>query len=345
MIAAALALLAASPQRHEGHEAVPWVPSCSSSLRGAAQAVESNAAVIPLSFADREVDPKGLDALLFQDVAAYFRKASSGAFTLKGKVFAPLALGVARDRFREGDLAAAAALFEAREGAGVLAGYDAAIFVAAGSIGARGGPLWPRQEDLRLGERKVRAVFLARDAGDKAVGIAAHEYLHVLGLKDKYDDPKADVGKWCILGTGYSERTPPPPCADCRARLGWTRFQDADPRAAAEVEVDVRLDRSIRIPLNAEGTEALLLEARDRLFVWHTGGGKAIELTARLEAAGRLTPFSEPAFRPRTAGAWSAWITDVAFRDGRCVFRLGPEAPLTPEEAKRKSGIGKRIGE
>jgi M6 family metalloprotease-like protein len=309
------------------------------------QALASDAAVIPLSFSDRAVDPEGLDALFFKDVAAYFKRASSGAFALKGKVFAPLALGLARDRFREADLAAAAALFEAREGEGVLAGYDAAIFVAAGPIGARGGPLWPRQEDLRLGERKVRAVFLAREAGDRAVGIAAHEYFHVLGLKDKYDDPRADVGKWCILGTGYSELTPPPPCADCRAKLGWTTFQDADPRAAAELGIDVRLDKAVRIPLNAEGTEALLLEARDRLFVWHTGGGKAIELTARLEASSRLTPYSEPAFRPRTAGAWSAWITDVAFRDGRCVFRLSPEAPLTPEEAKRKAGVGKRLGD
>ena len=312
------------------------------------QARESNAAVIPLSFSDRAVDPAGLDVLLFTDVAAYFQKASTGAFTFKGKVFAPLTLGLARDRFREADLAAAAALFEAREGEGVLAGYDAAIFVAAGPVGARGGPLWPRQEDFRLGERgerKVRAVFLARDAGDRAVGIAAHEFLHVLGLKDKYDDPKADVGKWCILGTGYSERTPPPPCADCRVKLGWTTFRDADPRAAAELGIDVRLDRALRIPLNADGTEALLLEARDRLFVWHTGGGKAIELTARLEASNRLTPYSEPAFRPRTAGAWSAWITDVAFRDGRCVFRLAPEAPLTPDEAKRKADVGKRLGE
>jgi M6 family metalloprotease-like protein len=303
---------------------------------------DSNVALIPLSFSDREVDPSGLDALA-GDVAAYLKKASAGAFTLKSKVYAPLTLGVSRERFK--DLAAAAAAFEAREGEGVLAGYDAALFVAAGPVGARGGPLWPRQEELRLGERKVQAVFLARDAGDKALGIAAHEFLHVLGLKDKYDDPKADVGKWCILGTGYSERTPPPPCADCRLKLGWATAKEADPRAAAEWELEVRPDRALRIPLNAEGSEALLLEARERLFVWHVGGGKAIELAARLGGAGRLTPFSEPPFRPRSAGAWGAWITDVAARDGRFVFRLGPEAPLTPEEAKRKADIGKRIGD
>ena len=302
-------------------------------------------AVVPLSFADRAVDASSLEALLFADVAGYYRRASSGAFALKGRVFAPLALEVARDAFRRADLTAAAAAFEAREGAGALAGYDGAVFVAAGPVGTRGGPLWPRQEALRLGERTVQAVFLAQDVGDRAAGIAAHELMHVLGLKDKYDDPKADVGKWCLMGTGYSERTPPPPCVDCRAKLGWTAPTPVDPRAPSIPELEPRLDRALRIPLNAEGTEALLVEARDRLFVWHTGGGKAIELAARLSAGGRLTPFSEPPFKSRTAGAWNAWITETAFRDGRWSFRVGPDALLTPEEERRKSDVGKRLGE
>jgi hypothetical protein len=250
---------------------------------------------------------------------------------------------VSRDAFKE--LARAAAAFEAREGAGTLAGYDAAVFVAAGPVGARGGPLWPRQERVKLGERTVSAVFLARDAGERALGIAAHEYLHVLGLKDKYDDPKADVGKWCILGTGYAEKEPPPPCADCRAKLGWARLRDADPRTPSELELEPRLDRAVRIPLNADGSELLLVEARERLYVWHRGGGRDIELAARLGESGRLTPFSAPAFRPRTAGAWSAWITDVGRRDGRWVFRLGPEAPLTAEEERRKADVGRRLGD
>ena len=189
------------------------------------------------------------------------------------------------------------------------------------------------------------AVFLAKDTGDRAAGIAAHEILHLLGLKDKYDDPKADVGKWCILGTGYSERTPPPPCVDCRLKLGWTKTEDADPRKASEASLEVRPDRAIRIPLNAEGSEALLVEARDRLFIWHTGGGKAIELAARLPAGGRLTPYSDPPCRSRSAGGWNAWITEVAVLDGRWTFRIAPDAPLTPEESRRKSDIGKRLGE
>lgn len=300
-------------------------------------------AVVPLSFADAAADPAGLDVLLFRDVAGYFKKASAGAFSLQGKVFPALELDVPRERFR--DLGAAAAAFEAREGAVVLAGYDAVVFVAAGPVGARGGPLWPRQEEVRLGARRVQSVFLAQDVGERAAGIAAHELLHVLGLKDKYDDPKADVGKWCILGTGYSERTPPPPCADCRLKLGWAKAETADPRQAAEFVLEARPDLALRIPLNADGSEALLVEARDRLFVWHTGGGKSIELAARLQTGGRLTPHSDPPFRSRSAGGWNVWITDVAFRDGRWSFRVGPDAPLTPDEAKRKAEVGKRLGE
>ncbi len=305
---------------------------------------DAGIAVIPLSFSDRAVDPSGLD-VLFADVGTYFRKASAGKLSLKAKVFPPLVLSVKRDGFRQDDLAAVALAFEAREGEGVLAGYDAAVVVAAGPVGARGGPLWPRQEVLKLGARTVQAVFLARELGDRAAGIAAHEFLHVLGLKDKYDDPKADVGKWCILGTGYSERTPPPPCADCRGKLGWTSFEELDPRRAAAASLAARPDRALRIPLNAEGTEALLVEARDRLFVWHTGGGKAIELAARLPEGGRLTPFSDPPFRPRTAGAWPAWITAASLREGLWTFQVGPDAPLTADEERRKSDVGKRLGE
>jgi M6 family metalloprotease-like protein len=302
-------------------------------------------AVVPLSFADRAVDPSGLEALLFADVAGWYRRASAGAFTLKGKVFPVLDLAVKRDALRKDDLATVALAFEAREGPGILAGYDGIVFVGAGPVGARGGPLWPRQETLTLGERTVQAVYLAQEVGDRALGIAAHELLHVLGLKDKYDDPKADVGRWCLLGTGYSARNPPPPGADCRIRLGWTAPREIDPRRRAEAALEPRPDRTLRIPLNAEGTEALLVEARDELFVWHVGGGKAIALAARLPAGGRLTPFSAPPLASRTAGGWNAWITETAFRDGRWTFRVGPDAPLTPEEERRKSDVGKRLGE
>ena len=133
----------------------------------------------------------------------------------------------------------------------------------------------------------------------------------------------ASVGRWCILGTGYSARDPAPPCADCRIRLGWTAVETVDPRTPREVRLPGGPSRAVRIPLNVDGTEALLLEMRDRLFVWHTGGGAKVELVARLGDGGRLTPFSERPFRPRTAGAWNAWLTDVKVVDGRASLRVG----------------------
>ena len=300
-------------------------------------------AVVPVSFADAPAHGRGLQDLLFKDVAEWYRRASSGAFTLRGRVYPPVALDVDRAAFR--DLAAAARAFEVREGEATLAAFDGAVFVLAGPVGNRGGPLWPRHETLRLGERRVEAVVLAEDARGLAAGIAAHELMHLLGLPDKYDDPRASVGRWCILGTGYSARDPAPPCADCRIRLGWTAVETLDPRQATAAELPAGPAKAFRIPLNAEGTETLLLELRDRLFVWHTGGGATVELVARLSTGDRLTPFSERAFRPRSAGAWNAWITGVSVADGRATFRVAPDAPLTPEEEARKAKVGKRLGD
>jgi hypothetical protein len=99
----------------------------------------------------------------------------------------------------------------------------------------------------------------------------------------------------------------------------------------------------LRVPL-APG-EALLLELREDVLAWHVGGGKRIELVARLAAGGRLTPFSAPAFRGRMPGARAAWITDVRLEQGRALLRVGPEAPLTPAEEERRLRVGKRLGD
>jgi hypothetical protein len=86
---------------------------------------------------------------------------------------------------------------------------------------------------------------------------------------------------------------------------------------------------------------------RDRLFVWHTGGGKTIELVGRYptEASDRLTPLSEPSFRGRSRGARPVWITDIRIEDGKAWFRVGPDAPLTALEDWRRAHVGKRLGD
>jgi M6 family metalloprotease-like protein len=304
-------------------------------------------AVIPLGFSDHAVGAGDPEKLLFRDVRAYYAKASAGRFKLWGKVFGAVTLDVERAKFKDADLPRAARALEAREGKELLAGFDGVAFVAAGPLGARGTPLWPHKESFPWGDRKLDYVLLAEEAGDRAVGIAAHEVMHLFGLADKYDDEKALVGKWCILGTGYSAREPAPPCADCRSKLGWTAAAPLDPRASARVVMDADPARALRIPLNPDGSEALLLELRDRLFVWHTGGGKTIELLGRYpaEAADRLTPYSEPPFRARAVGSWDAWITDVRLEGGKAWFRVGPGAPLTAPEEARKARVGKRLGD
>lgn len=305
-------------------------------------------AVIPLAFQDAAFGENDLRKLFFERLAGYGREASGGRFELIGRVLAPVRLEIPRAAFAAKDLEAAAAAFLAREGEGALAPYDGAAFVAAGGLGTRGSALWPRKDSMKLGERTLEYVFLTESADGRELGIAAHEFMHLLGLEDKYDDEKAQVGRWCIMGTGYVALDPAPPCADCREKLGWARPATLDPRRESAVVLAPDAARPLKIPLNPDATESLLLEVRDdRLFVWHVGGGRKIELSGRLpsEASDRLTPFSDPPFRGRSAGAWPVWITDVRIEEGKAWFRVGPSAPLTPLEERRRAQVGRRLGE
>ncbi len=303
--------------------------------------------VIPLSFADAAFGGTDLKKFFFERLAAYGGRASGGAFDLIGRVYAPVALAVDRAVFREKDLEAAAAAFLGREGEGALAPFDGAAFVAAGTLGARGSPLWPRKDSMRLGERTLEYVFLTESAEGRELGVAAHEFMHLLRLEDKYDDEKAHVGRWCIMGTGYVSREPAPPCADCREKLGWARPAEIDPRRESSVVMAPDPARPLKVPVNADGTEALLLEMRDRLLVWHVGGGQKIELAGRFpsEAGDRLTPLSDPPFRGRSVGSRPVWITDIRLQDGKAWFKAGPSAAPTPLEEWRRARVGKRLGE
>ncbi len=298
-------------------------------------------AVVPLSFSDRPPGGADLGKFFFEGVAGYFAKASGGRFALEGKVLAPFALEVERAKFADRDLGKVLA---ARE---TLVAYDGVAFVAAGPMGARGTPLWPHKDSLPGAVRAVDYVLLTEDLGSRAVGIAAHEIMHLLGFRDKYDDEKAQVGPWCILGTGYAAKEPPPPCADCREKLGWTAPAALDPARPSRVVLEADPARALKVPVNPDGTEALLLEMRDRLFVWHVGGGKKIELLGRYpsETADRLTPLSDPPFQGRTVGARRVWITDVRVEEGKAWFRVGPDAPPTALEEWRKARVGKRLGD
>jgi hypothetical protein len=304
-------------------------------------------AVFPLSFSDRAIGAGNLREFFFDRLAAYYSTASGGQFKLDGQVQAPLVLAVERGKFAERDLEAAFLAWKAREGGKALEGVDGVAFVAAGPLGARGTPLWPHRDVLPAGDRTVDYILVAEEAGERSLGIAAHEFMHLLGFRDKYDDEKASVGGWCILGTGYNSKDPAPPCADCREKLGWTAPALVDPSSESRVVLEGGMGRSIKIPVNPDGTEYLLLELRDRLFIWHLGGGMTIELVGRWPTgtSDRLTPLSEPPFRGRTVGARDLWITDVRVEGGKAWFLVAPEAALTPIEERRRSQVGKRLGD
>lgn len=292
-------------------------------------------AVVPVEFKDQKFGSTDVDKLVFGGVGEYYARASGGRFKLKGKVADRAALDVDRGRFERKDLEKAAV--------GVPA-CDGIAFVVAGAISPRGTPLWPHRGVVRSGAAELDYLLVPEES---PVAILAHEFMHLLGFADKYDDEKASVADACILGTGYSARRPPPPCVECRVQLGWASAALIDPAAPVSIRMDADLTRAVRIKLTPENDEALLLELREKLFIWHVGGGKKVELLGRFpsESSDRLTPLSDPSFRGRSVGSRPVWITDIRLQDGQAWFQVGPEAPLTPFEEWRRSRVGKRLGD
>lgn len=292
-------------------------------------------AVVPVGFSDRQPPDAELAAKILAGLTDYYARASSGRFKLEAKVSAAVTFEISRDQFERKHL---------EKAVGGLGACDGVAFLAAGGLVARNAPLWPHRGVVKAGERELDYLLVPAEA---PVGILAHEFMHLLGFADKYDDEKASVADACILGTGYSVKNPPPPCAACRIQLGWTSAASVDPGNPVLLSLDADPSRALRIPLTPEGDEALLLEARDRLLVWHVGGGKKVELIGRFptESSDRLTPLSLPPFRGRSVGARTACLTDIRIQDGKAWFQLASEAPLTPFEEWRRTRVGKRLGD
>ncbi|HEV3027961.1 MAG TPA: immune inhibitor A domain-containing protein [Planctomycetota bacterium] len=288
-------------------------------------------AVVPLEFSDQRLGTTDLSKLFFGRVNEYFARVSSGRFKLEGRVSSRNSMDWGRAQFERKDL---------ERFVGGLPPCQGVAFVTAGGMASRGSPLWPHRGVVHAQDRNIDYVLVPESA---SVAVLAHEFMHLLGLEDKYDDEKASVADECIMGTGYSIVNPPPPCAECRIKLGWTSAATVDPAMSSAVTLGPDLGEAIRVPLNPEGDETLLLEMRERLLVWHTGGGRKIELLGRFpsDLADRLTPLSEPSFRGRSVGARQVWMTDIRIQDGKTWFRVGPEAPLTALEEWHRSHIGK----
>ena len=308
---------------------------------------------IPLSFTGAPASRGDLRAALLDPLAAYYRGQSGGVFELEAALLEARAADVPRS-----ELAAAAAGSAAEQKivgrvlkAEDLEGADAFILIAAGGIGSPKTGLWPHESTMRVGGKTVDYVLMPETGDHRWFGIAAHETGHLLKLEDKYGDREAKVGRWCLMGTGYLDATkedprPGPLCAVCREVLGWIPPLVHDPASEGAYSLAPGL-AAVKVPVNKDGKEAVVLEFRGRaLLVWHTGGGRPIELAAILptEARDRLTPWSDPPFRARTLGASNAWITDVRIQEGKAWFRLGPSAELTPLEDLRRQRVGRELG-
>lgn len=309
--------------------------------------------VIPLSFTDVPASRDDLPKALLEPLAAYYKAQSANVFQLDA--------ALAEGRGTEGPRSELASVAPGSAAelkiigrvlrAEDLEGADGFLLVVAGEIGAAKTGLWPHVSTIRLGGRDVDYVLLPERGDHRWFGIAAHEAGHLLKLEDKYGDKEAKVGRWCLMGTGYLDSTkgdprPGPLCAVCRDKLGWTLPLVHDPATETAYSLAPGAP-SVKAPVNKDGKESVVLEARGKsLLVWHTGGGRPIELAAILptESRDRLTPWSDPPFRTRTLGATDVWITDVRIQDGRAWFRLGPTADLTPLEQLRRARVGRELG-
>jgi len=292
-------------------------------------------AVVPVEFTDRAAgDPERTKKLL-AGLVDYYAAASGGRFKPEIKTCPLVRLGMERGRFERKDL---------EKAMGGLPACDGIAFIVPGGIAPRGTPLWPHRGVVRRGESEVDYLLVHEEA---PVAILAHEFMHLLGFADKYDDEKAAVADACILGTGYSVKRPPPPCAECRLRLGWASAATVDPAVPGAYRLDADMSRVLRVKVTPDGDESLLLELRDRLLIWHVGGGRKIELLGRFpsDSSDRLTPLSEPSFRGRSVGARPVWITDIRLQDGKAWFHVSADAPLTAFEEWRRSKVGKRLGD
>lgn len=304
-------------------------------------------AVLPLSFDDESAEAS--EKLFLSDLPAYFAEASGGTFTLVAKRYDGVKLGCGRadlekkairseeERRR---LTTAVRAWMSRDGEGIPAAHGGIAFVPAGRIGRRDTILWPHQGSLEIEGVSVPYIVIPSDAGPRAVGIAAHEFGHLLGLADKYE-----VGKSCLMGTGYSCRKPASLCAACLAGLGWARVTAVEARS--ERNIALSPGEVLRILLTSDGSESLWVEAREKdLQVWRTISGKAPEFLGEFPSpqSDRLTPFSDPPFIGRSAGAHETWLTDLRMENGTGYLILGPCAKLTRLEELRKSRIGRPLG-
>lgn len=298
--------------------------------------------VLAVAFADQK-RPDTLGHL--KRFQRYIRRNTGGIVDLELEVYGPVQVG-------EDRAAVSAVPKDSRRETRILGGWlrasggaweraDAVAFVYGGSLSwNRAGMLWPHQNRLRVGDRSV-PYTIAPAEGANAGAIQAHEFLHVFGLEDKAGSRR------CILAFGYDWLDV---CGACRAKAGWATV-GVIPSLESPLKISLgdleATGEVLRVDL-AGGRERLYVELRDgRLGVWHEHGDR-ISCVAELDGRtrDRLTPYSDPSFRPKSLGSPPIFLTDLRIDvvKKRAYFILSTDAPLTALERARLCRRGERIG-
>lgn len=296
--------------------------------------------VIPVFFSDVELAKEDSAE---QDLKDYVTRMSFRSCELKTTRLTPIRQSntraeVARHRLgstREGEVLEN--IFKAAELEKRLGSFDGVCVLYAGAMEQdRQSMLWPHKGTLKVGAATV-AYFIAPQ---KAGSVHAHEFMHLLGL----DDKREGSSKHCILSYGYE---PLPLCGSCAAQIGWVKCHVTGLGREAWLALpDVTESGSVlRVNLNPDGKEFLLLEARAKtLIVWRTLDGKT-EFVAEIDgvSADRLTPLSLPRFKPAKPGSRDVYLTDIRFDGTTAYFKVSMHEPLTNVERYNLSKIGKVI--
>lgn len=173
-------------------------------------------------------------------------------------------------------------------------GVDAVCFIVPRRGAVRGWFLWPHTGEATVGRRKVPYTVVWADSGEgETVGVHAHEIGHLAGLVDEYEHQEVEEGIWCVMSRGYEGgrppgRSPAPPCAPCRLKLGWiaeARPELKDPRRIAFGGEEACLSLDEEMVVERRGEHFLIWE-RGRLKAKLGEGESATLRPAELKGAG-----------------------------------------------------------
>ncbi len=212
----------------------------------------------------------------------YYHEISCGKLSVQGKAFAPVLVKRKRTEYANETgrpyplLAEALDKLLERDGADALKDYDGIYFLYAGNRvqTRRGGLYWPHRSNFRY-KGQSWSYFICPEGGNTmaSISVISHEFGHMLGLPDLYARPEVPgeegLGVWCTMSTGHGQDGKPLHfSAWCKERMGWLQPAVIDPRTKQKLilsPIKGTTNECYKVPLNADGSEYLLLENRRRI--------------------------------------------------------------------------------